>query len=141
MILSLFKDCQNKSKPIITRDLPTSSFNATEYQLGSYAVPVKLKFGELDAWCIITVLENDTKISQYAQIDLGKNMLVYGAQVRGYVDNLETDTESVNYLAYKFKLDFSVGNKWENIEGGKVWFLNINSFDNAMKYELFLISL
>ena len=102
---------------------------------------MKLKFSELDAWCIITVLENDTKISQYAQIDLGKNMLVYGAQVRGYVDNLETDTESVNYLAYKFKLDFSVGNIWENIEGGKVCFLNINSFDNAMKYELFFISL
>ena len=122
LILSLFTDCANKSKPIITGDIPTSSFNATEHQLASYAVPVKLKFSELDAWCIITVLENDTKISQYAQIDLGKNMLVYGAQVRGYVDNLETDTESVNYLAYKFKLDFSVGNKWEKIEGGKVCF-------------------
>ena len=83
---------------------------------------MKLKFSEIDAWCIITFLENDTKISQYAQIDLGKNMLVYGAQVRGYVDNLETDTESVKYLAYKFKLDFSVGNKWGKIEGGKVCF-------------------
>lgn len=83
---------------------------------------MKLKFSELDAWCIITVLENDTNIKQYAQIDLGKNMLVYGAQVRGYVDNLIYDTESVNYLAYKFKLDFSVGNKWEKIEGGKVCF-------------------
>ena len=83
---------------------------------------MKLKFSELDAWCIITVLENDTNIKQYAQIDLGKNMLVYGAQIRGYVDHLETDTESVKHLAYKFKLDFSVGNKWEKIEGGKVRF-------------------
>ena len=83
---------------------------------------MKLKFSELDAWCIITVLENDTKIKQYAQIDLGKNMLVYGAQVRGYVDDLETDGESVKDLAYKFKLDFSVGNKWEKIDGGKVRF-------------------
>ena len=49
-------------------------------------------------------------------------MLVYGAQVRGYVDNLIYDTESVNYLAYKFKLDFSVGNNWGTIEGGKVRF-------------------
>ena len=49
-------------------------------------------------------------------------MLVYGAQVRGYVDNLETDAESVKDLAYKFKLDFSVGNKWEKIDGGKVRF-------------------
>ena len=83
---------------------------------------MKLKFSELDAWCIITVLENDTNIKQCAQIDLGKNMLVYGAQVRGYVDNLETDAESVKDLAYKFKLDFSVGNKWEKIDGGKVRF-------------------
>ena len=83
---------------------------------------MKLKFSELDAWCIITVLENDTNIKQYAQIDLGKNMLVYGVQVRGYVDNLIYDTESVNYLAYKFKLDFSVGNNWGTIEGGKVRF-------------------
>ena len=81
---------------------------------------MKLKFSELDAWCIITTLENDTKIKQYAQIDLGKDMLVYGAQVRGYVDNLETDKESVKDLAYKFRLEFSVRNDWEKIEGGKV---------------------
>ena len=83
---------------------------------------MKLSFNELGAWCIITVLENNTNIKQYAQIDFGKNMLVYRAQVRGYVDNYETDTESVKDLAYKFKLDFSVGNKWEKIDGGKVRF-------------------
>ena len=82
---------------------------------------MKLKFSELDAWCIITVLENDTNIKQYAQIDLGKEMLVYGAQVRGYVDSLVTDKESVKDLAYKFRLEFSVGNNWEKIEGGKVY--------------------
>ena len=81
---------------------------------------MKLKFSELYAWCIITIHENDTNIKQYAQIDLGKNMLVYGAQVRGYVDNLDTDKESVKHLAYNFRLEFSVGNNWEKIEGGKV---------------------
>ena len=100
--------------------MPTSSFNATERQLASFAVPVKLKFSELYAWCIITILENDINIKQYAQIDLGRDMLVYTAQVRGYVDNLVTDKESVKYLAYKFRLEFSVGNDWEKIEGGKV---------------------
>ena len=83
---------------------------------------MKLKFNQLNAWCIIAILENNTNIKQYAQIDLGKNMLVYRAQVRGYVHNFETDTESVKDLAYKFKLDFSVGNKWEKIDGGKVRF-------------------
>ena len=83
---------------------------------------MKLNFNELDAWCIIAVHENNTNIKQYAQIDLGKNVLVYRAQVRGYVSDLDTDTESVKYLAYKFKLDFSVGNKWEKIDGGKVRF-------------------
>ena len=37
----------------------------------------------------------DTNIKQYAQTDLGKNMLVYGAQIRGYMEDLETDKESV----------------------------------------------
>ena len=83
---------------------------------------MKLNISELYAWCIITSLEKDTNIKQYAQIDLGKNMLVHGAQVRGYVDNLDTDKElfTIDYLAYKFRLEFSVGNDWEKIEGGKV---------------------
>ena len=81
---------------------------------------MKLKFSELDAWCIITALENDPNIKQYDQIDLGKDMLVYRAQVRGYVNNLETDRESVKDLACKFRLEFSVRNDWEKIEGGKV---------------------
>ena len=102
--------------------MPTLSFNATVHLLASYAVPVKLKFSELDAWCISAVNENNKNIKQYAQIDLGKNMLVYRAQVLEYVHKLETDTESVKDLAYKFKLDFSVRNKWEKIDGGKVRF-------------------
>ena len=81
---------------------------------------MKLKFNELDAWCIIATLENNTNIKQYSQIDLGKDMLVHGAQVQGYVDNLEKDKESLKDLAYKFRLEFSVGNDWAKIEGGKV---------------------
>ena len=106
--------------------MPTSSFNATDHLLASYAVPVKLKFSELDAWCIVAVQENGTKIKHYAQIDLGKDMLVYGAQVRGYVNDLDTDKQSVKDLAYKFRLEFSVGNDWEKIEGGKVCFRTEN---------------
>ena len=100
--------------------MPNSSFNATGHQAARYVVPMKLKFSELDAWCIITTLENDTNIKQHAQIDLGKERLVYGAQVRGYVDNLKKDKESMKDLAYNFRLEFSVGNNWEKIEGGKV---------------------
>ena len=99
-------------------------------------VSTKLKISELDAWCIITSHEKDNNIKQYAQIDLGKNMLVHGAQVRGYVDNRDTDKESVNHLAYKFRLEFSLGNGWEKIEGDKVclkWYSYLYSVKWSME--------
>ena len=96
----------------------SSLFNSTAFnsEIDSYT-GLLLLFSQTLAWCLIANKNNEDKFAEYTTINLINQYILYGLRV----DGLKGSTQ---YLAYKFKLDYSNdGQIWAKYNGGMVNFI------------------